>query len=753
MTEYGFGEKYEGWSERWKRIVQLIADDYDDYQMAQDLYVAPNTVRTYVNQIGDDVFGDAITGPRRRTMLRRLFTDYQAWVQEAMTNVEEFTDVVWNVLFVYGSLLDASSLRRSLADPQRNVECIPAFLENHGIRWGLPSWRSLVDNEGVSVNNLYLEWLTVDHTPGRSGTVPGALINVTDADLQRLRWRERSYAAVDVTADIRLTSGKALPSGQRVLAFRSPGEHRLPVPEGYRTAVRRGYHEMVTNALRRIHRPGITLPEPAAIEDVFNADPYSTVSWKSLSPEDMITWEQSLRKTLQEADCTRRIADDQIDLIPYVLRPLVMTKKVWEQVNLVSETAVSLCSKALAVLLDDRDIQRAAGYNDNDTRLARASLANNYSGRDLQNPNLPEICRVDLTLTDRGHLHVLELNTDSPAGTFNLDVLIPSQLEQCRSMGMSYLPGEWPVQACASLIHAMERHWNGYLDATGTTPRPLRTVAILDVDVHNRPTSSEFLEYKRRFEEGGIDATILEPDEITYRDGKLERIEDGVQIDLVYKRLLFDDIMRERNFPSATARSAGIGSLEQAYSDNAVCMAPTMLSRMVGNKLLFAIVKHPTFEKRLRDLGLELTADEQRVRHYNIPETHVWAAGALESEPGLHQRILEDAKSWILKAVNSFGSNDVHFGSRLERPRSVFFDKYNREYIAQREQPHGVMEVPLTAGRHVSWEYKPFTLGCYIFGSSGGPQAMALEAKVTSAPPVALNLPGGGRTAVFPTAR
>ena len=114
---------------------------------------------------------------------------------------------------------------------------------------------------------------------------------------------------------------------------------------------------------------------------------------------------------------------------------------------------------------------------------------------------------------------------------------------------------------------------------------------------------------------------------------------------------------------------------------------------------------------------------------------------------------MEDAKSWVLKAVNSFGSNDVHFGSRLERPRSVFFDKYNREYIAQREQPHGVMEVPLTAGRHVSWEYKPFTLGCYIFGSSGGPQAMALEAKVTSAPPVALNLPGGGRTAVFPTAR
>ena len=40
------------------------------------------------------------------------------------------------------------------------------------------------------------------------------------------------------------------------------------------------------------------------------------------------------------------------------------------------------------------------------------------------------------------------------------------------------------------------------------------------------------------------EAKILELDEITYRDGKLVRRRDGVQTDLVYKRLLFDDIVR-----------------------------------------------------------------------------------------------------------------------------------------------------------------------------------------------------------------
>ena len=753
MTEYGFGGKYQGWPERWQRIVQLIAADFDDHRMAQELYITANTIRTYITQIGDDVFGDAITGPRRRTMLRRLFIEHQANLREAVAVVDKFTDVVWNVLFTYGSLLDPGSLRRSLADPQRSIECIPAFLDNHDLRWGLPSWRPLVDSDGVSVDDLYLEWLEVVHNPGRSGSVPGALINATDADLQRLRWRERSYAEVDVSADIRLHSGKSLTRGQRVVTFRSPEGEHPPVPLRYRRAVRMGYHDMVTKALARIHQAGYALPEPDAIEDVFYADSFSADAWKDLSDEDIITWEQSLRKTLQEADCIRRITDDQVDLIPYVLRPLVITRGVWKQINLVSETAVSLCSKALAVLLDDRYLQRAAGYNHNDMRLAHASLSNNFSGRDPRAPNLPEICRVDLTLTDRGNLHVLELNTDSPAGTYNLDVLIPAQLEQCQHMGMTYLPEEWPVRACESLIDALERHWEGYLGAVGSAPRRPRSVAILDVDIRNRPTSSEFMEFKRRLEETGIEATVLEPDEITYRNRKLVRLTDGAQIDLIYKRLLFDDIMRERNFPSATAQGAGIGSLEQAYSDNAVCMAPTMLSRMVGNKFLFAIIKHPTFEQRLRALGLELTADEQRVRQHNIPETHVWAAGTLETEPGLHQSILEDAKSWVLKGVNSFGSNDVHFGSRLERPRSVFQDRYNREYIVQREQPHGVMEVPVTTGRQVSWEYKPFTLGCYVFRGEDGPRATALEAKVATAPPVALNVPGGGRAAVFPTAR
>ena len=131
--------------------------------------------------------------------------------------------------------------------------------------------------------------------------------------------------------------------------------------------------------------------------------------------------------------------------------------------------------------------------------------------------------------------------------------------------------------------------------------------------------------FKNLLEKDGIDAAILEPEDIAYDEGKLVRVEDGIQINLIYKRLLFDDIMNEKSFQSDPARSAGIAALERAYSENAVCMAPSMLSRMVGNKLLLALIKHSSFERRLNDIGLTLSDYERQVRDVNFPETHVWS--------------------------------------------------------------------------------------------------------------------------------
>ena len=161
--------------------------------------------------------------------------------------VQEFSGAIRNLLFIYGSLMVPESLRRSLAEPPRRVEFIPAFLENHHVGWGLPSWRPLVDSEGAAVDDLYLAWLVVEHTPDTQWSVPGAIINVTDADLKRIRWRERSYVEADVTANIRIANGSPWSGDHRVTTFRCPDEDHTPAPDGARVSPRRWLH-------RRGHR-------------------------------------------------------------------------------------------------------------------------------------------------------------------------------------------------------------------------------------------------------------------------------------------------------------------------------------------------------------------------------------------------------------------------------------------------------------------------------------------------------------------
>lgn len=208
-------------------------------------------------------------------------------------------------------------------------------------------------------------------------------------------------------------------------------------------AARKGYCDLVTAAFAKIHGWGFTLPEPTAIEDVHDPDTFSATTWKSQGNDKIIELDRALWEELEREGCTRLLNSRLPVPIPYVIRPLVNQRGIYEEAMAISAVAVNLCGKALALLLEDRELQRAAGYDETDVRMARPSLANNFSGRsdgERSRPNLPEICRADLILTNRGDLHVLELNTDSPAGMFNLDVLTPWQLEHCRDMGMHNLP-------------------------------------------------------------------------------------------------------------------------------------------------------------------------------------------------------------------------------------------------------------------------------------------------------------------------
>ena len=55
----------------------------------------------------------------------------------------------------------------------------------------------------------------------------------------------------------------------------------------------------------------------------------------------------------------------------------------------ISTAAVGLAGKSLAVLLEDRELQRAAGYDDNDVRLAGQAWPTTSAAGIVEDPTSP----------------------------------------------------------------------------------------------------------------------------------------------------------------------------------------------------------------------------------------------------------------------------------------------------------------------------------------------------------------------------
>lgn len=166
-------------------------------------------------------------------------------------------------VFGYGSLVNAASLSATVGRP---VEiAAPASLHGWRRSWGLAR-----DNEAsektfeLADGSRPRYCLGLDVTPDESAPPPnGALIELTESELDRLDLREIRYERVDVTTQI-----DAEDKFDRVVTYRAKPEHRCEVaPAGsvliaaYLEAVERAFDALGPGELDRFRE---TTGEPPA---------------------------------------------------------------------------------------------------------------------------------------------------------------------------------------------------------------------------------------------------------------------------------------------------------------------------------------------------------------------------------------------------------------------------------------------------------------------------------------------------------
>jgi len=312
------------------------------------------------------------------------------------------------------------------------------------------------------------------------------------------------------------------------------------------------------------------------------------------------------------------------------LRPFFLSSEDEQRVRVVAETMAELAERITYAAMKDAALLAQFHLRDEELRLVRlGKIAGPAS----------TASRLDAFLLPDS-LKFAEYNGESPAGAGYSETLaaIFRGLPVMSEFQKSYEIHSYPLSA--KLLDALVA---SYLDWGGTSKRP----QMLITDWREVPTWTEFEILQRRFEEMGVPVELADPRDLHF-DGK-QLVANGKKIDLVYRRVLMNDIV---------ARSTECKALVDAVAANAVCVANHFRCKVPHVKAFFAVLTDE------RNDGLFSFGERELIRKH-VPWTRV-VADVRTSHHGDSVELLAFLRSarenLVLKPSDEYGGTGVKLG-------------------------------------------------------------------------------------------
>lgn len=280
-------------------------------------------------------------------------------------------------------------------------------------------------------------------------------------------------------------------------------------------------------------------------------------------------------------------------------------------------------------------------------------------------PDPSPTSRFDAFLAADGRLHFTEYNAETPAGSGYSDSLtrlfygLPIFQEFERHYQV------WPVLARPGVLHALMDSYRRWQGNTSEQPR----VAILDW--REAAAFAEFVLIYDWFKSMGLEARIVDPRDVEYRDGKL--LAGDYHITLIYRRVHVSDLVRRGGLEHPVVR---------AVREGAACMVNSFRCKVLFRKATLAVVSDE------RNADLFSTAQRQAIAE-SIPWTRLVEDRRTRfdgAEIDLVPYILGHKDLFVLKP------NDGHGGQGIVLGWSVDQAAWEQAVRAALDDPHVVQE-------------------------------------------------------------
>lgn len=255
--------------------------------------------------------------------------------------------------------------------------------------------------------------------------------------------------------------------------------------------------------------------------------------------------------------------------------------------------------------------------------------------------------RFDTFFSSADELYVTEFNTETPAGAGYSDALtklfyaLPVFQEFQRRFRV------FPIPCKPGVLHALTDSFKQWQGNTSDAPR----IAILDW--REVPTFSEFVLFYDYFKAMGIEARIVDPREVEYRDGKL--MAGDYHITLIYKRVLISELIERGGIEHPVVR---------AVRDRAVCMANSFRCKILFKKASLAVLSDE------RNAALFTPAQQAAIAKH-IPWTRVMenrtTRGPDTTEIDLVPWVSHNKDRLVLKPNDDYGGKGIVLGWTVDQ--------------------------------------------------------------------------------------
>lgn len=326
------------------------------------------------------------------------------------------------------------------------------------------------------------------------------------------------------------------------------------------------------------------------------------------------------------------------------------------------------------------------------------------------------MARFDLFYPYNDNFKFCELNSDGSSSMNESTVLRDIFFTSKALDGFTDRYEVYDFELLDSWVDCMLENYEAF---TGQrNPRP--NIAI--VDFEGEGIISEFQVFKSHFQARGCDTVICDPRELKYQSGELTY--NGKRIDLIYRRAVTARLVEEAEH---------IQDFLQAYKDGAVCVVGGLVSQVIHNKILFAILHDD------RCLSL-LTPEEREFVKKHIPYTVVFQSG----DTALREEVKKNKDAWVLKPLDKYAGSGVYIGPDFseEEWEKIVDTIEDGTYIAQEFCSVPKISMATVADGSIHFEKYNYQVGLFLYNEEfAGFYTRASRTRLIAAGPQTYDLP------------